>query len=258
MDLGIRGKRAVVTGASRGLGRAIAEDLASEGVSVAVVARSRGELDEFVATHGPQHRAFVSDLAAEGAPAQLVVELERDFGLPDIVVHNVGGTLGISDPLCGIEAWRASYRFNLEIAVELNHLLMPHLIRQRWGRVLHMSSIASLENQGPPTYCAMKAALTAYTRSVGRYVSPHNIAVSAMLPGAVMTEGGYWDQASRERPEHVDKYLRERMAIQRFGTPQEISRLAVFLCSEHASFISGAAFTVDGGQGRNFNYGFDQ
>jgi 3-oxoacyl-[acyl-carrier protein] reductase len=257
MDLGIRGKRALVTGASRGLGRAIAEDLAAEGVTVAVVARSREELDAFVAGHDAGHRAFEFDLVEEGAPQALVTALERDFGLPDIIVHNVGGTLGVSDPLCGVDAWRASYRFNLEIAVELNHLLLPHLLKNNWGRVLHMSSIASLENQGPPTYCAMKAALTAYTRSVGRYVSAHNIAVSAMLPGAVLTEGGYWDEASRERPEHVQKYLRERMAIQRFGTPQEISRFAVFLCSEHASFVSGAAFTVDGGQGRNFMYSFD-
>lgn len=257
MDMGIRGKRALVTGASRGLGRAIAEDLAAEGVKVAVVARNRDELDEFVTLHGSHHAAFATDLTDEEGPAKLVVEVERSFGLPDILVHNVGGTLGITDPLCDVQSWRASYRFNLEIAVELNHLLVPHLIKQRWGRVLHMSSIASLENQGPPTYCAMKAALTAYTRSIGRYVSPHNIAVSALLPGAVMTQGGYWDQASLERPEHVEKYLRERMAIQRFGTPEEISRFAVFLCSEHASFVSGAAFTVDGGQGRNFNYSFD-
>lgn len=257
MDLGISGKRALVTGASRGLGRAIAEDLAAEGVRVAVVARSRAELDEFVAANGEGHCALASDLVQEGAPQALVEALREQFGLPDIIVHNVGGTLGVTDPLCGVGEWRASYRFNLEIAVELNHLLMPHLVAQRWGRVLHMSSIASLENQGPPTYCAMKAALTAYTRSVGRYVSAHNVAVSALLPGAVLTAGGYWEQASRERPEHVDRYLRERMAIQRFGTPQEISRLAVFLCSEHASFVSGTAFTVDGGQGRNFTSSFE-
>lgn len=256
MNLGISNRHALITGGGRGLGRNIAECLAAEGVRLTLVARTGADLDQFRATHGTQHRGITMDLMDEGAPAKLVEQLRADQ-LPDIIIHNVGGTLDITDPLCGVDAWRASYRFNLEIAVELNHLLIPHLIEQRWGRVVHISSIASLENQGPPTYCAMKAALTAYTRSVGRYVSQHNVAVSSVLPGAVLTEGGYWDKAQRERPEHVDRYLRERMAIQRFGTPDEIGKLTAFLCSEYASFIAGSAFTVDGGQGRGFLYNYE-
>ena len=256
MDLGISGKKALITGGGRGLGLNIAEALAAEGATITLVARTQTDLDRFRATHGEQHDGIRLDLMEEGAPGKLVAML-RERGLPDIVVHNVGGTLDITDPLCGVDAWRASYRFNLEIAVELNHLLIPHLIAQRWGRVVHISSIASLENQGPPTYCAMKAALTAYTRSVGRYVSPHNVAVSAVLPGAVLTAGGYWDKACSERPEHVERYLKERMAIQRFGTPDEIGKLTTFLCSEHAAFVAGTAFTVDGGQGRGFLYNYE-
>ena len=88
--------------------------------------------------------------------------------------------------------------------------------------------------------------------SLGRYVSPDGINISSVLPGAVYTDGGYWDTTSKTRPEHVEKYLKERMAIQRFGEPEEIGRIVAFLCSEHASFIVGSAFTVDGGQGRCF------
>ncbi|HLO64244.1 MAG TPA: SDR family oxidoreductase [Azonexus sp.] len=256
MNLGISNKKALITGGGRGLGLNIAECLAAEGVNVTLVARTQSDLDRFLDTHGNRHRGIALDLVPEGAPARLV-DMLREDGLPDILIHNVGGTLNITDPLCGVDAWRASYRFNLEIAVELNHYLIPHLIEQKWGRVVHISSIASLENQGPPTYCAMKAALTAYTRSVGRYVSPHNVAVSSVLPGAVLTEGGYWDTASRERPEHVERYLKERMAIQRFGTPDEIGKLTTFLCSEYASFIAGSAFTADGGQGRGFLYNYE-
>jgi len=257
MDLGIAGKKALVTGGGRGLGRSIASCLAQEDVQVAVVARTTGDLESFVAEHGDKHIGLEYDLMPEGRPARMVEELRERMGLPDIIIHNVGGNLEITDPICGVEEWRKVYRFNLEIAVELNKLLVPHLIENRWGRVVHITSISALENQGTVPYCSMKAALTAYTRSFGRYVSRNGVAVSAVLPGAVYTEGGYWDVTSKTRPEHVEKYLKERMAIHRFGEPDEIGKVVAFLCSEHASFITGSSVTVDGGQGRCFLYEFE-
>ncbi|NQV49896.1 MAG: SDR family oxidoreductase [Candidatus Marinimicrobia bacterium] len=252
MDLGIKNKKALVTGASRGLGRAIADSLAKEGVQVAIVARNQGDINSFLDTHPGNHIGLAYDLVPEGNPQKMVAEMIDKFGHPDIVVHNVGGNLGFTDPLCGIEEWRQVYRFNLEIAVELNQMLIPQMRLNKWGRIVHISSIASLENQGTAPYCSIKAALNAYTRSLGRYVSPDGINISAVLPGAVFTEGGYWDMTSKERPEHVEKYLSERMAIQRFGSPEEIGNIVTFLCSQHASFIVGSAITVDGGQGRCF------
>ena len=193
----------------------------------------------------------------EDQPAEMVEELKNKMGMPDIIIHNIGGNLNITDPLCDVKEWREIYRFNFEIAVELNQLLVPHLIDQKWGRIVHITSIAALENQGTVPYCSMKAALTAYTRSFGRYVSADGVAVSAVLPGAVYTEGGYWDITSKSRPEHVEKYLNERMAIKRFGEPNEIGNVVTFLCSQQASFITGSSFTVDGGQGRSFIYDYD-
>ncbi len=254
MDLGISGKKALVTAGGRGIGRSIAACLAREGVQLAVVARTQADLDGFRIQYGPEHVGLACDLNADGAPEQLVANLVRQFGYPDIIVHNLGGTLGITDPFCSIADWRRVYRFNLEIAIEVNLLLVPHMQQQKWGRVVHVSSIAALENQGTVPYCSIKAALNAYVRSFGRYVSADGVNISALMPGAVFTEGGYWDNASRERPEHVKKYLAERMAIRRFGTPDEIGLMAAFLCSEHASFIVGSAVLVDGGQGRAFQY----
>jgi NAD(P)-dependent dehydrogenase (short-subunit alcohol dehydrogenase family) len=252
MELGIRGKKALVTGGGRGLGLAISSCLAREGADVAVVSRTEADVRAFVAAHGSRHIGLAYDLMDEGAPAAMVDELVRQFGYPDILIHNVGGTLGITEPLCGIADWRRVYRFNLEIAIELNLLLVPHLQEQKWGRVVHVSSIAGLENQGTVPYCSIKAALNAYTRSFGRFVASDGVAVSAVLPGAVFTAGGYWDVATRERPAHVAKYLDERMAIRRFGEPDEIGQVVAFLCSEHASFIVGSSILVDGGQGRAF------
>ena len=248
MDLGLTGKKALVTGASRGLGRSIASCLAKEGATVALVARNQEDLDSFLKEFGKQHLALSYDLMEKDSPVKMVKELILKMGHPDIVVHNVGGTLDITDPFCSLSDWQKVYRFNLEIAVELNLLLLPHMQRQQWGRLVHVSSVAALENQGTVPYCSIKAALCAYTRSIGRFVSKDGINVSAVLPGAVYTEGGYWDKTSKERPEHVEKYLKERMAIQRFGEPDEIGKVVTFLCSEHASFITGETFLIDGGE----------
>jgi len=252
MDLGIRGKKALITGGGRGLGRSMAECLAREGASVAIVSRTADDVRSFVDDYGSQHLGLVYDLVPEGQPKKMVAELREKFGDPDIVIHNVGGNLDISNVFCSVEDWRKVYRFNLEIAVELNLELVPAMQKKKWGRVVHVSSIAALENQGTAPYCAMKAALNSYTRSFGRFVSADGVVVSAILPGAVFTEGGYWDKTSKERPAHVEKYLNERMAIKRFGRPDEIGNVVTFLCSEHASFIVGSAFLIDGGQGRVF------
>ncbi|RJQ11491.1 MAG: SDR family oxidoreductase [Dehalococcoidia bacterium] len=256
MDLGLAGRNALVTGGGRGIGRGIAQALAAEGARVAVVARTLADVDETVTSMGGVgvgHLAIAMDLTPEGAPAAFEQELRRrGFGPIDIVVHNMGGTLDITDPFCSLEDWRRVSRFNIEVAIELNLLLLPHMREQRWGRVVHISSISAVENHGPIPYCSVKAALNAYTRSLGRVVAPDGVVVTAVLPGAVMTEGGYWEVASAERPEHVEKYLADRMAIHRFGHVDEVSRLVAFLCSEHASFCIGSIVPVDGGQGRGF------
>lgn len=256
MDLGIKGKKALVTGAGRGLGRAIAEALAAEGASLLVTSRTEADLTELVEKlGGPDrgHLAVAMDITPEGGPAQLL-EKARQGGFEhfDMVVHNVGGTLDIKDPFCSVEDWRRVYRFNFEVAVELNAMVVPLMQKNKWGRVVHISSISAMENHGPVTYCAMKAALTAYTRSFGGVVAPDGVVVSAVLPGAVYTEGGYWDVTSKENPEHVQKYLSERQRIGRFGRPEEIGNYVAYLCSDLASFSTGSIVPVDGGQGRGY------
>ena len=256
MNLGLEGKRALVTGAGRGIGRSISLCLAREGVRAAVVSRTASDIETLVDEMGgvaSGHYGVAVDLVPEGAPGKLVDTLKRaNFGPIDIVVHNLGGTLDITDPFCSADDWRRIWRFNLEVAIELNLLLVPPMRERQWGRIVHISSISALENHGPVTYCAVKAALTAYARSLGRVLAPDSIVVTAVLPGAVLTEGGYWDIAFKERPEHVQKYLSERMAIRRFGVPDEIGNVVAFLCSEHASFCIGSVVPIDGGQGRSF------
>jgi NAD(P)-dependent dehydrogenase (short-subunit alcohol dehydrogenase family) len=256
MQIDLMGRKALVTGAGRGLGRAIVRSLAAQGAGVAFVARSAADiqsLSDELKEGGVRHCALSMDLLADGSAQELAARLGKSgFGELDILVHNLGGTLGVTDPMCSLEDWRRVWRFNMEVAIELNLLFLPAMQRKGWGRIVHMSSISSMENHGPIPYCAAKAALNAYTRSLGRAVAKSGVVVSAILPGAVFTEGGYWDEAQRDRPDHVRHFVGERMAIGRLGRPEEIAGLATFLCSDHASFCIGSIFPADGGQGRGY------
>lgn len=255
MDLKIKNKIALVTGAGRGLGEGICMSLAKEGVRVIATSRTEKDLIDLVDAMGGSeagHRYFALDIAAPEGPSELVRLIHGVGYAPDIVVNNVGGNLGYTDPLGPLDEWQRVMRVNVEVAIELNRALIPLMQSRKWGRICHISSISALENQGPPSYCAAKAALNAYVRSLGRFVSPDNVILTTVMPGAIFTKDGYWDTAMTERPDHVRNYLKERMAIKRFGQVEEISELVTFLCSEHASFCVGTGVLADGGQGRLF------
>lgn len=255
MDLGIKNKRALVTAASRGIGESIAVNLAKEGAKVAIVARSKGDLENVMARMGgvaEGHYMIVSDLTVEGVPEKIINELSSNFGMPDILINNLGDTLDITDPLCPLSDWQKVYRMNLEVTVELSNLVIPYMKNNGWGRIVNISSTASMENNGPVTFCSMKSALTAYSRSMGRVLAKEGIVMSAVLPGAVATKGGFWDKALQERPEHAAKYLAERCPLGKFGESDDIGSVAIILCSEQAKFCQGSIFPIDGGQSRHY------
>ena len=138
----------------------------------------------------------------------------------------------------------------------MNNLFIPHMKNQDWGRILNITSLAGLENSGPVTYCVAKAALTSYTRTMGRILATEskNVVMSALMPGVVLTEEGYWNDILKENPQHAEKYLQERCPLGRLGETREISPMAVLMCSERASFMHGAIVPVDAGQSKHFMY----
>jgi len=245
MDFRLAGKTALITGASRGIGKATADVLACEGANVIGVSRSVSNTDS-----DPRISSIQCDLSSLDAVRQLIDQLQSSNVNPDVIVNNVGGNLGFTDPLKTSEAWLSVSNLNLVTSMLINEAFIPRMIENRWGRICHVSSISALENQGPPAYCASKSALNAYVRSLGRYVAEHNVILTTVMPGAIVTDGGYWDQASVERPDHVKKYLKERMAIKRFGSLSEVANIIAFMVSDFTSFAPGTSFLVDGGQGR--------
>lgn len=255
MELGIKGKKAFVTGGATGIGEAICLELAREGVQVAFTSRNPASVERTLQKLGGRdagHMGLVSEITEEGEPERVAARVLSEFGEPAIVVNNVGDTLGITDPLCPISDWRRVFRLNLEVHVETNNCFIPLMRARKWGRIVNISAGASMENSGPVPYCAIKAAYTAYTRSMGRVLAPDGIVMSAVLPGVVFTEQGHWAGVLKERPTHAEKYLEERTVLKRFGRPDEISPMVVMLCSELASFCVGSIVPVEGGQARHY------
>ena len=257
MDLGITGKRALVTGGASGIGKAVALDLAGEGVKVVITSRDKEKLDAALEELGGTeagHYGVCIELTPEGAPKKLADDIWKNFGELDIVVNNIGGTLRILDPNCPISDWRRLSRLILEVAVEINNLFIPHMREQDWGRIVNITAGAGMENSGPVPYSSLKAAFTAYSRSMGRVLATQakDVVMSAVLPGVVLTETGDWQRVLRENPEHAEKYLRERTPLGRFGMPSEISPMVVLLCSKLATFCQGSIVPVDAGQARHF------
>lgn len=256
MDLGIKNKRVLITGASQGIGYAIAKEFATEGCRISLIARRKEKLQKILEELGGEtvgHSYYAIDLMQPNAPASAIQELTKREPF-DIVVHNLGGTLNVKDPLAPMAEWQKVWQFNVGIAIEINDLLIPKMQEKKWGRIIHISSISGESLRGSAPYGAAKAYLNAYTKCLGRAVAPHNIIISALLPGAIYAEGGHWDENAPHNT--LDKeaffkkrsdFLRHHQAIGRLGYAEEIAPFAVFMASDQVTFASGSIIPIDGG-----------
>jgi 3-oxoacyl-[acyl-carrier protein] reductase len=249
MNLGIENRLALVTGASRGIGRAIALELAREGTRLIIVARSAEALEtvkrELAGSPG-RHHAFALDLMADGGIAALAQEIDR-LGPLDIMVHNLGGSHGVFTTFASSEDWKKVWQFNVGVSHELNRIFVPRMVQRRWGRVVHLSTLSTTTYNGYAAYVSAKCALDGYVKSVNREVSKDNVIVSAVAPGAIYSEGRHFAKLQKENPAALQDYFKNHLPIGRLGRAEEIAPVAVFLCSEQASFMAGSIVGIDGG-----------
>ncbi len=257
MELGIKGKRVLITAASRGMGRGIALAFAAEGCRVTVVARNEKDLKNVLKEMGGQekgHDYCAVDLMAEGAAVKAVQALVKRDGAFDIVIHNLGGTLNIRDHFASMEEWQEVWKLNIGIAIEINNIVVPLMKAKGWGRIVHMSSTASEHFRGAATYGPAKAFLNAYTQSIGRKLAKDGIVVSAVKYSIVKIAGGTWDEnseANRKCPEDFlrrkENLLKEHQPIGRLGELEDIIPFILFMASEHARFAAASIVPVTGG-----------
>ena len=248
MKLGIENKRVLVTGASKGIGKAIAIALAQEGARCLIVARSAENL-ELVRTSmsNPDRHSIVAADLMESDGINAVFKTVETFGKIDMVVHNLGGSAGVFDIMAPATDWAKVWHFNVGICQELNRKLLPEMIQQKWGRVVHISTLSTTTYNGYAPYVSAKCALNGYIKTLSRHVARHNVVVSAVSPGAIFSEGRHFARLQKEDPAQLEKYFDEHLPSRRLGTAEDVATAVTYLCSEQAAFLAGAILPVDGG-----------
>jgi 3-oxoacyl-[acyl-carrier protein] reductase len=247
MQISFKGRKAVVAGGSRGIGRSSADAFAAAGADVAICARGAEGVEAAAAElrrHGGKAFGLQCDLGDEAAVARFVAEAAGALGGIDILVNNASG-LGMQDDESG---WLDSINVDLLATVRATRAAMPFLEQSGSGAIINIASISGL--MAVPRsipYAAVKAALVNYTMSQGLALAAKRIRVNAIAPGSIEFPGGVWDERKRSSPELYQATLKS-IPWGRYGMPDEIAKVALFLASDMASWITGQTIVVDGGQ----------
>src|SRR4051812_1745109 len=245
-DMRFEGQVAIVTGAGRGIGRAIALRFASEGARVACVSRSEENAakiaDEINNMRSDAAKAYAVDITDHVAVQKTGSRILDDFGRLDILVNNAGVTRDVLAMRMSLEDWDTVINTNLRGAFSFTHALIRSMTKQRNGRIINISSVIGLMgNAGQTNYGASKAGLIGFTKSLARELASRNITVNAVAPGFVITDmtAGLSDQ--------VKDAIHSKIPLGRTGTPEEIAAAVAFLASPEAAYITGHVLSVDGG-----------
>ena len=252
MDLGLRGRRALITGGSRGIGFAVAEALAAEGTSVGLVARDPVGLAAAAARLGPRGvpvATAVADVTDTPQLRRAVDDIAAALGGLDHLVANAGGTVGRGNlTSAGDGDFTATFALNAGHAAELIRAGLPHLRAAGGGAVVIVSSITGMRPAPRTAYAAAKAAEIHLAATAAQELAPAGIRVNAVSPGSIMFSGGGWDTFQREHPDEFAVFLASQFPSGRLGRPEEVADVVSFLLSARASWITGANVAVDGGQ----------
>lgn len=253
MHLGLEGKVAMVAAGTKGIGLAIAKGLAEAGCLVSICARDTANFHAVLTVLGQEHRAYPCDVSR-------VEELEawydltvKELGHPQILITNTGGPPAGIWPDMTDEQWQAGFESTLLNVIRLVRLASPKMKAERWGRIIHISSLVAVEpNPILPISSTLRSGLMALTRLQATELAPHGVTVNAVLPGHTLTDRQvHLAEVRAEREGHtVEEILRmqaESVPMKRLADPSEIAHPALFLCSQGASYITGTSLLVDGG-----------
>jgi 3-oxoacyl-[acyl-carrier protein] reductase len=242
MKIDLTGRVALVTGGSRGIGRAIVESLAGAGATVAVVGRDEAAAHTAAQAVGSKGRGYGCDVSDLKAVTEMVAKAESEFGSVDILVNNAGLTRDNILPRLKDSDWDEVLNANLRGAFATTRAVSRGMMKRRWGRVINISSIVGLiGNKGQSNYAASKAGLIGFTKSVAKELASRNILANVIAPGFIDTD------MTSALPEDARAELLRQIPLARLGTPADIASMVTYLASEQASYITGQVFVIDGG-----------
>ena len=256
MDLQLAGKRVLVSGGSRGIGRSIALALAGEGCRMAVVARGQDGLDavlpELAAAGVGPHASIRADVATRDGAEAAVDQAATALGGLDIVIASAGK----SGARHARDMDDADFAFSLDInlwsAMRVCQRAVPLLRAAGGGVMVLIASVWGREAGGAPGYNVAKAGVISLAKALARDYAADNIRVNSVAPGSILFPGGGWDRRQRQDPAAIADFVARELPFGRFGTPEEVADVVTFLCSPRARWVSGASITVDGAQSRVF------
>lgn len=243
-------KTALVTGASRNIGRAIAIGLAQEGVDVWICARDSKTLEETLDEMrklGGNHGAIIVDLLAEDGVETLVNKLRDADVSPDIIVHNLGGSAGITDPMAPVSDYANVWWYNVGIGHELNRRLLPTMISRKWGRLIHIGTAATRHGRANLAYVSAKSALDGYVKTMSRHLAPDGIVMAMVAPGVVDLEGRYFTLLEKNNDPKLEKFYDTHLPSRGMVEPENVAEAVTFLTSEKGAMMHGSTIAIDGG-----------
>jgi len=245
MDLQLKGRRALVTGASVGIGRGIATALAAEGVHVAVTARRADKLRELaaeiVAAGGAEPVLIEQDMYAEDAAQRIAAAATAGLGGVDILVNNAGGSRSFKDLHVSEDQWQEAITLNFHRPRQLGDALIDGMIERKWGRIINITGKSEPEHVNG-AFCA-KAGIHSWAKGLSRMVGPHGVTVNSIPPGRIHSEQIFRNYA----PEYRQWQAENEIPMGRYGEPDDIAHLVCFLASPLAGYITGTVIPVDGG-----------
>ncbi len=258
MDLALEGKQAVITGGSVGIGLAVAQALAAEGVAVALIgrdgARAEERASEISTAHGVQALGISADVSKPGDIAEALAEIEQAFGGADILINNAGTGSNETIMDAADEKWQYYWDLHVMGAVRMSRGLIPAMRRRGAGVILNTSSICAKQPLGyEPIYNTTKAALVMFSKCLANECIPDHIRVNCINPGLVLTPdwrktaGQLTAGTAQTADQYLDDIAKKNAPIGRFASPEELAQFYVFLCSERASYCVGSEYYVDGG-----------
>ncbi|PYZ96919.1 short-chain dehydrogenase [Alteribacter lacisalsi] len=249
MNLELEGKKILVTGGSKGIGKAIAKAFLAEGAEVGIAASTEASLSKAAEELGDAAR-FQGDLTKEADREQVFRGFTDRFGRIDILVNNVGGSNGSTVMETSLAEFQEALDLNFMSAVHFSQLAAGRMKESGGGAIVNISSIFGRESGGKPTYNSAKSAMISFTKAFADEMIKDGIRVNGVAPGAILHPTGNWQKKLDADPEKIEAYVEAEIPAGRFGTVEEVADVAVFLASERARWVSGATLNVDGGQSR--------